>query len=105
MNAKELSTSKKFRILSISGGGSRGIIPSLILLRLEQMTGRHATELFDLFIGTSTGAMITSVLNIPKEKSTDEKKEPKYNAKDLLDVYIKEGPIVFESSMWKKMTT
>src|ERR1700710_2167569 len=95
---------KKCRILSISGGGSRGIIPALVLVRLEQITGRHATELFDLFIGTSTGAMITSVLNIPKGGDGDDgKKVPKYGAKDLLDVYIKEGPIVFESSMWKKM--
>lgn len=99
-----LKNSKKFRVLSISGGGSRGIIPSLILMRLEQITGRHVTELFDLFIGTSTGAMINAVLNMPNSNKDDGKKW-KYTAKDLLDVYLKEGPIVFESSMWKKMTT
>ena len=98
---------KKFRILSISGGGTRGIIPSLVLVRLEQITGRHCTELFDLFIGTSTGAMISAVLTIPtdEENPTSPMNKWKYTAKDLLDVYIKEGPIVFESSMWKKVTT
>ena len=108
----EENTKKKFRILSISGGGSRGIIPSLVLLKLEQITGRHPCEMFDLFIGTSTGAMISAVLNIPSDPPpiasqdlAQENKPWKYSTKDLLDVYIKEGPIVFESSMWKKMTT
>jgi patatin-like phospholipase/acyl hydrolase len=141
------SGKKKFRILAISGGGARGIIPSLILLRLEQLTGKHTTDLFDLFIGTSTGAMICSVLNMQKLEEIDDENvvigpsvdtdatpvvpiaetdsvvpvvpvnpknvkkktvlsgKPKYTAKDLLDVYVKEGPIVFESSMWRKMTT
>src|SRR6478609_4499660 len=59
---------KKFRVLSISGGGTRGIIPSLILLRLEQITGHHVTDMFDLLIGTSTGAMICGVLTIPQKQ-------------------------------------
>jgi uncharacterized protein len=112
-------TGKKFRILSISGGGIRGLVPSLILVRLEQITGKHITELFDLIIGTSTGAMITAVLTTPSpppqtpaltdaengQEMNVEQRRWKYTAKDLLDVYIKEGAITFESSMWKKMTT
>jgi patatin-like phospholipase/acyl hydrolase len=103
---------KPFRILSISGGGTRGIIPSLILLRLEQITGCLIGDLFDLFIGTSTGAMICAVLTIPKFEPVDGKEAnassavvPKYTSKDLLDVYLKEGPMVFESSRWRRVTT
>ena len=107
--SNEIGLGKPFRILSIQGGGVRGIIPSMILVKLEQITGRHATELFDLFIGTSTGAMICSVLNTPAPQDENELENGqtpwKYSAKDLLDVYIKEGAITFESSMWRKMTT
>jgi hypothetical protein len=36
-----------FRVLSIDGGGIRGIIPALALTELERRTGRHVIELFD----------------------------------------------------------
>ena len=64
---------RKFRVLSISGGGTRGIIPSLVLLRLEQITGHHVIDMFDLMIGTSTGAMICAVLTIPQKEQVDAK--------------------------------
>lgn len=110
INDKKKANEKKktpFRILAIDGGGNRGIIPSIILMRLEQITGKHPTELFDLFVGTSTGSIIAAVLTTPNtvaEKTQDSPKW-KYSAKDLLDVYIKEGTVTFESSMWKKMST
>ncbi|MGB3851131.1 MAG: patatin-like phospholipase family protein [Tunicatimonas sp.] len=47
-----------FRILSIDGGGTRGVIPATLLDALQQTTGQHPTELFDLFAGTSTGGII-----------------------------------------------
>lgn len=97
---------KPFRILSIEGGGIRGIIPSLILMKLEQITGRHTTELFDLLAGTSTGGLIVAVLTMPKTVETsDPRVRWKFQAKDLLDVYLKEGPLVFEYSAWKKFVT
>jgi patatin-like phospholipase/acyl hydrolase len=46
------------RILSIDGGGIRGVIPAVILARLEQSTGRRCMEMFDLIAGTSTGGII-----------------------------------------------
>jgi uncharacterized protein len=124
---------KKFRILSISGGGSRGIIPVIVLMRLEQLTGRHVTELFDLSIGTSTGAMITAALNVPRKMDdtdaaddddavkqsieTDSsvvrvdngnlnpRRKWKYTAQDLVDIYLKEAPLVFEKSLLKQWYT
>lgn len=91
---------KRFRILSIDGGGVRGILPSVILSRLEELTGRHPADLFDLMIGTSTGSIIISVLNIP-----DEHGKPKFNCNDLLDIYLKECPKVFSASTWKNLTS
>lgn len=47
-----------FRILSIDGGGTRGVIPATILDCVYRATGKHPVELFDLFAGTSTGGII-----------------------------------------------
>lgn len=51
---------KPFRILSIDGGGIRGILPAAILTLLEQryLNGRSAGDYFDLITGTSTGGII-----------------------------------------------
>ncbi len=49
-------------VLSIDGGGIRGIIPALALLKLEQTTGKPARELFSFVAGTSTGALLASAV-------------------------------------------
>jgi|SRR5579862_9603045 len=48
------------RILSIDGGGIRGIIPACTLVKLEQDLGKPVREVFDFLAGTSTGALIAS---------------------------------------------
>ena len=45
-------------ILSVDGGGIRGIIPLACLVQLEKKEGKPAPELFDMVAGTSTGAII-----------------------------------------------
>ncbi|MEW6636910.1 MAG: patatin-like phospholipase family protein [Actinomycetota bacterium] len=49
-------------LLSIDGGGIRGIIPSVALAGLEETTGRPARETFSFLAGTSTGAVIAAAL-------------------------------------------
>ena len=48
------------RILTIDGGGVRGIIPATLLARLEAATGRPTRESFDFVAGTSTGAVLAA---------------------------------------------
>lgn len=66
------SNDKKFNILSIDGGGIRGIIPAKVLAELESelqqiAPGKKLYEHFDLICGTSTGAIlaIAIALGIP----------------------------------------
>lgn len=51
---------RNFRILSIDGGGIRGILPLAALARLERdhLAGRSIATCFDLVAGTSTGGII-----------------------------------------------
>ena len=58
------------RILSIDGGGVRGIIPAVLLASLEQRTGRRARESFDFVAGTSTGAVLAAGIaaGVPAER-------------------------------------
>ena len=46
------------KVLSIDGGGIRGIIPSLVLDYLERESSKPISELFDLCVGTSSGGII-----------------------------------------------
>jgi hypothetical protein len=48
------------RILTIDGGGIRGIIPATLLAALEGRTGRPVRTSFDFVAGTSSGAILTA---------------------------------------------
>lgn len=52
---------RKF-VLSIDGGGIRGLLPAAALVKLEQTTGRLARETFSFVAGTSTGALIAAAV-------------------------------------------
>lgn len=75
-------TNKKFTILSIDGGGIRGLIPVKVLAELERELQRDNPdkklyEYFDLICGTSTGAIlaIAIALGIPAAELVDFYKE------------------------------
>jgi patatin-like phospholipase/acyl hydrolase len=52
----------KHALLSIDGGGIRGIIPLCALAEMERQLGKRSREVFSFIAGTSTGAIITGGL-------------------------------------------
>jgi len=74
----------KFKILSIDGGGARGIIPAHILKRIaDEFEIDNFYEEFDLIVGTSTGSIIAAGLALgePVEK--------------IYDLYLNEAEEIF----------
>ncbi|PON45582.1 Patatin-related protein [Parasponia andersonii] len=90
----------KITILSIDGGGIRGIIPSVILQELERILedrdsspGRKdIAQYFDVITGTSTGGLITAMLTCPDPRDP---KRPKFSALDIVQFYRNEASKIF----------
>lgn len=72
-------------ILSIDGGGIRGIIPGKILEEIERETERSIAQSFDIIAGTSTGGILALGLSLPGGK----KSTPRYSASKVLAFYLK----------------
>jgi patatin-like phospholipase/acyl hydrolase len=81
------------KVLSIDGGGIRGILPASVLVEIEKATGKPTSELFDLIAGTSTGGILTLGLTKP-----DQNGKPQYTAQDLLELYTTRGKDIFHRS-------
>jgi patatin-like phospholipase/acyl hydrolase len=81
-----------FRILSIDGGGLRGVVPLTILKKVEELTGKPIWQCFDLIAGTSTGGLITSALTI---SSATAPRKTKYSLDDILSIYLTRGQEIF----------
>lgn len=84
------------KILSIDGGGIRGILPARVLVEIEKRKKKPISELFDLIAGTSTGGILALCLTKP-----DAKGKPSYSALDLMKLYESEGIKIFNKSPWK----
>src|SRR5436305_15011351 len=88
------------RVLSIDGGGIRGVIPAVVLSEIERRTGRSVPDLFDLVAGTSTGGISALGLTAPGEGGA-----PRWRAADLLELYRHEGGHIFSRSLWQRVRT
>ncbi len=81
-----INPSNKKMILSVDGGGVRGILTIAMLAELEEMTGKTCPDLFDMVAGTSTGAIIAAGFGLG------------ISAKELLsEVYRTRLPQAFQS--------
>lgn len=88
------------KILSIDGGGIRGIIPAMVLAALEERTRVPTAEIFDLIAGTSTGGILALGLSRP-----DDEGNARFSAEDLVDIYENRGREIFDRSFWKGVTS
>jgi patatin-like phospholipase/acyl hydrolase len=86
------------KILSIDGGGIRGILPGQVLVSLEKKLQKKSgnanarlTDYFDLFAGTSTGGILTGLYLCP-----DNNGKPKYSASDAVELYSQHGGSIFK---------
>jgi hypothetical protein len=83
------------RILSLDGGGIRGVFSLEILLRMQEMLRAHAgspglvlSDHFDFCAGTSTGAIIATCLSWGMD------------VEDVLELYVEHGKKMFQRFPW-----
>lgn len=77
---------KEIKILSIDGGGIRGIIPAYFLSKIEEnLNGKKIHEYFDIIAGTSTGGIIALAVACGIE------------IQQVLNLYETKGKIIFRN--------
>ena len=96
---------RKVRILSIDGGGIRGILPGIVMHRLEkklqdktQNPALRLSDMFDFMAGTSTGGILTLAYLTPGKNG-----RPKLTAMDAVNLYLERGDEIFDVSLWQKV--
>jgi hypothetical protein len=77
-------SAKTYRILSLDGGGIRGVFPAAFLARIEEHLDHPIGAYFDLIAGTSTGGIIAIGLGLGLP------------AKEILRLYEERGPAIFD---------
>lgn len=77
------------KVLSIDGGGIKGVIPAVVLSELEKRTGKRCSDMFDLIVGTSTGGILALGLSLG------------WPAKDLLKIYTDRGKDIFKNHSFR----
>ncbi|KAL5539153.1 hypothetical protein UlMin_044429 [Ulmus minor] len=94
------SSSKPITVLSIDGGGVRGIIPGVMLQfleselqKLEQSTNARIADYFDVISGTSTGGLIATMISASNDKG-----RPLYAANQIVPFYKENCPKIFPNS-------
>ena len=68
--SKKLEDDHKL-VLSLDGGGVRGLATVIFLKELEKISGKKIFDLFDFFIGTSAGGLSAMHLVINKTSAND----------------------------------
>lgn len=101
------TNTKLTRILSIDGGGIRGILPGQILVSLENKLktldnnpDAHIADYFDLIAGTSTGGILSCMYLSPDKEQPD---RPRFSAQKAVELYLDRGDEIFDISFWQKV--
>ena len=85
------SPQSRFQLLSLDGGGLKGIHTAAFLAEFERATGRPTHESFDLIAGTSTGGIIALALGLG------------YRAADVLQFYLDNAEVIFPPDRFDAM--
>ncbi|XP_047311593.1 patatin-like protein 2 [Impatiens glandulifera] len=104
-SSKKVGVSRKGKIvtvLSIDGGGIKGIIPATLLAylesKLQELDGPSVriADYFDVVAGTSTGGLVTAMLTVPGADG-----RPLYEAKKITSFFLENCPKIFpQTSGW-----
>ncbi|GLT45061.1 hypothetical protein SLA2020_189220 [Shorea laevis] len=87
---------KMVTVLSIDGGGVKGLLPGTLLAclesKLQELDGPNAriADYFDVIAGTSTGGLLTTMLTAPNKEN-----RPMYAGEDLINFYFDHSPKIF----------
>jgi len=90
----------KTKILSLDGGGMRGLISLRTLMFVENWlqekygSDTRLADHFDLIAGTSTGGIIASLLTYKKKR---------YTVNQIRNLYVELGQSVFKRNIWRKL--
>jgi patatin-like phospholipase/acyl hydrolase len=76
-------TEERFQVLSLDGGGIRGIFTAAVLAGLEGDLGGPILDHFDLVVGTSTGGIIATALGAG------------LSPEEILELYVREMKTIF----------
>jgi patatin-like phospholipase/acyl hydrolase len=76
---------KPFHILSLDGGGIKGIFSAAVLAAIEEDLNINIVDHFDLIAGTSTGGIIALGLGLGMKP------------REIVEFYLREGPRIFPS--------
>ena len=77
----------RFQILSLDGGGLKGLFAAAVLAKLEEKAGTTVVDHFDLIAGTSTGGLIALGLGLG------------LSPRSLVEFYVREGPAIFRNRL------
>jgi uncharacterized protein len=94
----------RFRLLSIDGGGIRGLIAARVIAKLEELITegageeRRIADCFHMVTGTSTGGLLAIGVTAPHPERPG---RPRLTGADLVELYREEGPTIFGDTLHK----
>lgn len=85
MNSPAPNLPDRFQILSLDGGGIKGLFAAAVLAAIEEDLKVNITDHFDLIAGTSTGGIIALGLGLGMRP------------REVVEFYLRDGPRIFPS--------
>lgn len=88
----DTETISRFQILSLDGGGIKGLFSAAVLAAIEEDLNVEITDHFDLITGTSTGGLIAIGLGLG------------LRPREIVEFYLREGSAIFPKYFgWKSI--